>query len=291
MGREPLSLLSHLKNEVVYTLGGGGSKGKDDVEIFHLRVDPVFDTVRACQLKTPSLRLLSQDGYFFRFKESLRKIWLWMGKTVTREQEERMEVLCGDQLVQNEEVLHVLKEGDHQGMEEFQALLQSSNLKLIEPHVSLLSPPRFFQCSCSLGYFSIKESSSHFGQTDLLEDTCCLLFVDLEKEGRQIWVWKGREASDVVSQLTLKAVHLYLLKRESVVSLEDSLSSLFSSSLSLNMDKDQDSVHILDTCIKLIEQGKESLEFVSLFLGWDWSLFERVEPSNRYKQSLVELKK
>jgi hypothetical protein len=288
-GREPLSLLSHLKNELVYTLGG--SKEQGDVELFHLRVDPVFETVRACQLKTLSLRFLSQDGYFFRFKKSIRKVWLWLGKKVTHDEEDRMETLCGDQLVHDEETLQIIRESDIDELREFETLLESSDLKVTHPPVSLESSPRFFQCSCSLGYFSIKESSPHFGQNDLLEDTCCLLFVELDSDRKEIWVWKGREASDVVSQLTLKAVHLYLLKRESVVSLEDSLSSLFSSSLSLNMEKDMDSLYILGTCIKITEQGRESLEFVSLFLGWDWSLFERVEPSNRYRDSLRELSK
>jgi len=66
--------------------------------------------------------------------------------------------------------------------------------------------PRFFKCDCSQGYFSAREIEN-FSQYDLSDDSCIIL--DSNSPGK-IYVWIGRNSSDVVRKLTQKSVEVWL---------------------------------------------------------------------------------
>ncbi|ORX41676.1 hypothetical protein BCR36DRAFT_179495 [Piromyces finnis] len=69
-----------------------------------------------------------------------------------------------------------------------------------------MKPPRFFKCDCSQGYFSAREIEN-FCQYDLSDDSCIIL--DSNSPGK-IYVWIGRNSSDVVRKLTQKSVEVWL---------------------------------------------------------------------------------
>jgi hypothetical protein len=69
-----------------------------------------------------------------------------------------------------------------------------------------MKAPRFFKCDCSKGYFSVNEIEN-FTQYDLSDDCCIIL--DSNAPGK-IYVWIGRNSSDVVRKLTQKSVEVWL---------------------------------------------------------------------------------
>jgi hypothetical protein len=187
-----------------------------------------------------------------------------------------------------------------------------------------LTASRLFRCCCSLGYFSIEEIIG-CGQDDLREDTCCILEVPpLNK----LFLWRGREASDVVLSLTLKSIsfrwttqstanppkksqqsnsqdHEYFsdsddrmmpIRSSGRKSLDGSGGpSKMKRHATARTAKSKSVSDVSELMPKgpggegsfvYIDQGKEGLEFTCYFHGWDARLFEVVEPSNNFLESI-----
>ncbi|KAG4101086.1 hypothetical protein H8356DRAFT_1657865 [Neocallimastix lanati (nom. inval.)] len=102
-----------------------------------------------------------------------------------------------------------------------------------------MKPPRFFKCDCSKGNFSVREIEN-FSQYDLSDDCCIIL--DSNSPGK-LYVWIGRNSSDVVRKLTQKSVEVWLSnvndgrwynKNFLTLSKDDSMTSLIESESQLS---------------------------------------------------------
>jgi len=110
-----------------------------------------------------------------------------------------------------------------------------------------MKPPRFFKCDCSQGYFSAREIEN-FSQYDLSDDSCIIL--DSNSPGR-IYVWIGRNSSDVVRKLTQKSVEVWLTNVDDGRWYDNSF-------LTLSKNND-DSMTITSSMNNLIADSKKTL--------------------------------
>ena len=314
-GKEPLSFLSHVSNRVLYHQGTLKSHPSTLFCIYHLHLDSKYGTIRAYQLSSKlsskRIHLNSHDAYLcIGLNSSLNsaKNVLWIGKDLQQLEEFKEASM---KLIHPSTDLEISQEDSF--WNSFQ-----NQMSISGPLNGKPKDPRFFKCSCSLGFFSIEEIPL-YTQQDLRPDTCCVLeFLDFECTDHSIFLWRGKEASEVVYTLTLKSIYSKLNQgqdsqhwniRESQClsgyfsdsdapkqkethlssshTLISSRSRSFSSLKSPTLSRKSSQMDQIDTKdpVEIVHQGLESPLFISFFHGWDDS-FESIEPSNHYLDSL-----
>jgi hypothetical protein len=167
--------------------------------------------------------------------------------------------------------------------------------------------PRFLTCSCSKGYFVVAEIPGIYLQKDLKTDSCAIVDAG---SGGTCFVWFGKHASDVVRKLTKKAVEVWMEsvddgRRYGTPSFDYELEAKQKKMLLQHgWGKDRDDVDGAGYCeekrsrsdVVFVEEGREGLEFKSMFHGWDDKyLTEGLglrddEPLNQYLREQKALK-
>lgn len=196
-GKEPMMLLAHLHNSALYHLGVTSSS---DVPVgsimYQIRIEPQFGILRAYEVQSKEIQFTSEDAFLIGTHDSCS---LWIGESLASSTDKINEFLVshfpGLEWV-------VLAQGTEISGKWIVSLTSTANIHTRGPFDIHLTSSRLFRCCCSLGYFSIEEITG-YGQDDLREDTCCILEVPpLNK----LFLWRGREASDVVLSLVLKSI-------------------------------------------------------------------------------------
>jgi hypothetical protein len=245
-GKEPLILLSHMSNEVVYEKGLRNQLDATEMVLYRLRIDPKYGTLRACNISTPAPTVAQSDSYLIIHNSTASLIKC---RSMSSPENDGLYRLCQTILSKRKLFGTNIKTIDSSTpWKEFPMFnISSTSLNQFENAV-------FFRCSCSLGYFSIEHLGA-FSQEDLRSD--CVIILDCRPD--TFFLWKGIEASDVVIQLTFKAIDL----RKSRNGVKD------------------------DCHIIIIEQGKEPFDFIMYFNVWEDQA--DLEPSNSYLNRLKEL--
>ncbi|KAJ3146964.1 hypothetical protein HDU86_008325 [Geranomyces michiganensis] len=234
-GKEPIALLAHMGNAIVVHRGRRSDwfakVGKPDVvpRMFHIRTDVRYKTTRAVEVPVRWGNLVSRDCFYIHAPCEGENSYLWRGRGASKEELRKAEAIIG-------RILAVVGRGhevtlpptptpsDHltltthilaiQGAEpsDLVGMLLPPSLRLRPPKIHTgteyyyVPPPRFLRCSCSAGYFAVEEVV-HWAQADLHPEVCVILDPGAP---RTLWVWVGREASDVVRKLCRKSVEVWL---------------------------------------------------------------------------------
>ncbi|KAJ3360583.1 hypothetical protein HDU91_004518 [Kappamyces sp. JEL0680] len=241
-GMEPFALLAHLENSYILHHGSrseflGRQKPKVAAQpsLYQIRTDERFETTRTMQVDFDS-PLISRDCFFF-FDQALENHLLWRGEnfdlSLLELAVEAVIKITQCTLFRADSVsesLHsnVIKEANEEEEEEdipttlpenvqFASGLDSpalvtfyGNLDSNIPFLSIPdSMPKLFTCSCASGYFRV-ERLAHYSQSHLQPDTCVLIDPGSDQS---LFVWMGRDASDVVKKLGMHwSFDAFLLK-------------------------------------------------------------------------------
>ena len=244
-GKEPLILLSHMSNEVVYEKGLRNHQDAAEYVLYRIRIDSKYGTLRASNISAPNVA--KSDSYFFIHNSEASLI---KSSTISSSEIHHIYHLCENILSQRKllgTTINTIDNSTH-----FKEL---SIFNISRPSLNHLYNAIFFRCSCSLGYYNIEHLEA-FSQEDLRPD--CVVILDCRPG--PFFMWKGSEASDVVIQLTFRAIDLRKKR---------------------NVEKE-------DCEIITIEQGKESNEFTMYFNVWEDE--SEPEPTNSYLNKMKELK-
>jgi hypothetical protein len=194
-GKEPLILLSHMSNEVVYEKGLRNQLDTSELVLYRLRIDSKYGTLRACNISTSTPTVSQSDSYFIihNTKASLIK------RSSTPSSEiDHLYHLCQTILSRRK-----LFGTNINTIDSSTPWKEFPNFNISSTSSNQFDNAVFFRCSCSLGYFSIEHLGA-FSQEDLRSD--CVVILDCRPG--PFFLWKGCEASDVVIHLTFKAIDL-----------------------------------------------------------------------------------
>lgn len=314
-GKEPIMLLAHLTNASMYMLGNVSLD--NDVSsnvIYHIRVEPRHGTIRAYEFLPKEIHFTSEDVFLIGNSDACS---LWIGKDVKQFEDKLTQFISSHFPSLSWTTIHQ----DTLDSEKWMATLSSTfTIHPRGPFDIHLTASRLFRCCCSLGYFSIEEIVG-FGQDDLREDTCCILEV---QPLNKLFLWRGREASDVVLSLTLKSISFRWSTQSSAdtvsktqqskaqdfeyfsdsddrvmpirsvgrKSLDDSKMKRHPTARAAKSKSVSDVSELMpkgpggEGSFIFIDQGKEGLDFTCYFHGWNARLFEVVEPSNNFLESI-----
>ncbi|KAJ3301510.1 hypothetical protein HDV03_000707 [Kappamyces sp. JEL0829] len=312
-GMEPFALLAHLENSYILHHGSrseflGRQKPKVAAQpsLYQIRTDERFETTRTMQVDFDS-PLISRDCFFF-FDQALENHLLWRGEnfdlSLLELAVEAVIKITQCALFRADSVsesLHsnVIKEANEEEEEEdipttlpenvqFASGLDSpalatfyGNLDSNIPFLSIPdSMPKLFTCSCASGYFRV-ERLAHYSQSHLQPDTCVLIDPGSDQS---LFVWMGRDASDVVKKLGMQCAHIWLQNCQD--------GRYFGPSL-----KAQHEFVIIETMVsqpmargdggsklQVVNQGYEPAIFKAFFQGWDEKRFQVVEPGNLFSR-------
>ena len=239
-GKEPLILLSHLSNEVIYEKGLRNQLYQSKTELYRLRIDSKFGTVRVWDVSDPIPYLVDSDSHFIIYDH---KATLYKSRGIS--EASNLYRICKSILCQKKLEIPI-------NIVENSSLIAFPTFKMENINLNPIYTPQFFRCSCALGYYSI-EYLGVFSQDDLRPD--CVVVLDCRPG--PLFLWKGNEASDVVTQLTFRAIDIKRLKLE---------------------EKE-------DCPLLTVEQGKEPADFVVYFNVWEDE--PNAEPSNSF---LIQMK-
>ncbi|KAJ1550639.1 hypothetical protein HK096_005833 [Nowakowskiella sp. JEL0078] len=300
------------------------SEKNNGTRMFHIRTDKYYGTTRAVEVVPSVESLISRDCFFIHgpdLKETTED-FLWFGRLVN-ENDKRLAQISAEKIVERRIKIYQKSISDSVDESEFDAddtTLGSYHIieentepesfwKLLDTESKLLGEgshgirnyttgaethsnltPRFFRCSCSSGIFNVMEILN-FQQSDLLPDTCVLLDsgpgVGLENPNYSpLFVWIGKESSDVVRKLSRKSVEVWF------ANLNDGRRVGSSGWWSVNNDQQND-VADLDSeeeseddepgNVIWVLQGTETMEFRSFFHGWWWDPKEQDAIRSRKK--------
>lgn len=246
-GKEPLILLSHISNEIVYERGYRNHQHDPaDSILYRIRIDPKYGTIRAVNVSAPAPYIVNSDSYLIIHNATANLI---KSCTISQSEFTNLYQMCHSILLhRNLSCISTISVDDTTPSKEL------SFFKISETVPNQLCQPIFFRCSCALGYYSI-EHLGVFSQEDLRQD--CVVILDCSPGN--LFMWKGSEASDVVIQLTLRAIDQK--KTRSV---------------------DRQGLNIVN-----IEQGKEPDDFVIYFNVWEDET--EPEPTNSYLIKMKDL--
>jgi hypothetical protein len=313
-GKEPMMLLAHVRNSVLYRLTPEDTASQSVT--YQIRIEPRSGTLRAYEIQlAKEIHFTSDDVFLIETPDVCS---LWIGKAALQFRDRISGFLDSNFPSLEWDTI----EQDTIESEKWLASLSSTlNIHPRGPFDIHLTSSRLFRCCCSLGYFSIEEITG-FGQEDLREDTCCLLDIaPLNK----LFLWRGREASDVVLSLTLKSISLRWTQESSTPQPKKKATHTKSKDYDYFSDSDDRVVQTQTGARKSLEggapakmkrhptsraksisdvselmpkepggegsfvfvdQGKEMLDFTCYFHGWDGRLFQIVEPSNYFLDSI-----
>lgn len=245
-GKEPLILLSHLSNEVVYEKGFRNQQDTAEYVLYRIRIDAKYGTIRSCNVSPPVTHLAKSDSYFIiqNNRASLIK-----GSEISSSVISNLYKLCEKILCRRKLSDTTITTIDASApLDEF-PIFKRSGLSF-----NYFNHALFFRCSCALGYYSIEHLGA-FSQEDLRPD--CVVILDCSPG--LFFMWIGNEASDVVTQLTLKAIDLKKTRNDGKA----------------------------DCKPITIEQGKEPQDFIMYFNVWEDE--SELEPTNSYLSKMKEL--
>lgn len=247
-GKEPLMLLSHLSNQVVYEKGFRNQKDIAEHVLYRIRIDSKYGTRRACNISAPASYLSKSDSYLIIENNKANLI---RSCTISQSEFSYLYQLCQSILLHR----NLSAISSDISVDSITPLKEPSFFKISDKIENQLCQPLFFRCSCSLGYYSI-EHLAVFSQDDLRPD--CVVILDCRPGN--FFMWKGKEASDVVIQLSLRAIDQKVARAD--------------------VRMDFNIIHI--------EQGKEPDNFSIYFNVWE-DEFEP-EPTNSFLIKMKDLK-
>ena len=302
-GKEPITLLAHLNNRIiVHKIPRIQTKtSKQQLEsqrclMYHLKVDPVFKTVRAVQVEASASVLVSRDCFLVVSVQEHLHSYLWIGKGVSKSEFKKIQGFiptivsyclnqAGDKEMDISIASPISPVGGSIGPKNALYRMIQENYETPEfwdmfgegklPYSQgtgyyYAKPVRVFKCGCTEGFFAVEELF-RYQQSDFKIDACYILDPGHPKE---VFVWVGSDVGEAVRLLTLKSVEVWFenLDDGRVIKLEEAMAQ----------KQSEDSLEKVQGDIIVIRQGREPVEFRAYFHGWDTTSEQYRDPRLTY---------
>ena len=205
------------------------------IHLYHIRTEGKYRTTRAVEVSPMITSLISRDaflltgaGYNGLRAPSPENTFLWIGAGASRDETKRAQSIARRMLQfslqgntrSKDDLFTMVQQGKE--IPNFWRLLAPSfsppDVRSLETLIAkgqgfhfLTPPPRLFRCSTDTGYFLVHDCGIQFSVSDLRSNAVC--FLDSGPglgKSYPIWVWIGKDVSDVATKMTKKAIDTYL---------------------------------------------------------------------------------
>jgi hypothetical protein len=296
-GKEPFSLLAHLENNYVLSLGSRTDKlVSGTTKLYQIRSDFRYATTRAIQVPLESHYVTSLDLYFALNLDSEQHV-LWKGESVKSYALDTSFELIQTIIESHKFASDIIDKIDDEDIEllvpEYGIPSLPENVSFVEDIAKLKEytgreyeykyipaiRPNFFDCNFRTGSFQV-ERKLHYVQSDLKPDSCFL--IDLGPPDK-VYVWFGSKSSLEQRKLTNYCVDIWLLTcDDGRISKNQNINKLM---LLEKMKRPLEDINqqYLENIIT-IDEGREPSSFKGLFIGWKDRLFDVYEPGNTFSR-------
>uniref|UniRef100_A0A8C4R4D1 FLII actin remodeling protein n=1 Tax=Eptatretus burgeri TaxID=7764 RepID=A0A8C4R4D1_EPTBU len=205
--QENLKFLAHFRRKFIIHHGQRRAQDKRGQQpcLYHLRTNGSALCSRFIQIDTDPSLLNSEFCFIlkvpFNSEDSPGIVYAWIGRAADPDEAKLAEDVINSRF-DSAYTKQVLNEGEEP--ENF-FWVGIGGQKPYKDGAEYLKLARLFRCSNDKGYFSVSEKCSDFCQDDLADDDIMIL-----DNGNQVFMWVGKQSSQVVIKLGLKAVQVYI---------------------------------------------------------------------------------